>query len=207
MENKLDHIITESNHLFLRNGIKSTTMDDVARHLAISKKTLYKYLTDKNDLVTRVLNQTCNFNERITQDICKRGLNAIDESFEISNYVTEQLSSVHPSIHYDLEKYHPVAWHAFMKRQQKMVYECQMENMEKGVKEGYYRDDLNASIVAKIYISRMDICFNSEIFPTPDYKFAEVYEELFRYHIRGIASERGMKYLTQKFNQKKLEPR
>src|SRR5262245_38207492 len=110
---KLEAILDQALRLFMRHGIKSMTMDDVANHLHISKKTLYQFVTDKNDLVERAVSRMHMSNTACIEDICGQGLNAIDEQYEIAKYLAGLLSQVHPSIHYDLEKYHPKAWEQF----------------------------------------------------------------------------------------------
>jgi hypothetical protein len=72
------------------------------------------------------------------------------------------------------------------------------ENMEKGIREGLYRPDLNIDVIARIYISRFDVTFDGELFPQDKYRFEDVIWEMFRYHIRGIASDKGVKYLIKK---------
>ena len=71
-------------------------------------------------------------------------------------------------------------------------------NLEKGLKEGVYRRDLNADVITKIYLKKIDVVFDAEIFPPSEISFEEVYAILFRYHIRGIANKRGIEYLEKK---------
>ena len=203
MEEKQHQLVHQAKDVFMRYGIKSVTMDDIARHLGISKKTLYKYVSDKNDLIRQILSISCDMEEEVVKNIMGRKLNAIDESFEISHFVVNQLKQVHPSIHYDLEKYHSETWREFKSRNSGNIYNCMTANMEHGIEEGYYRDDLNIPVVAKIYISRFDAVFDGELFPVTQYQFSEVYLEMFRYHIRGIASEKGIQYLVEKVKKEK----
>ncbi|RZL39733.1 MAG: TetR/AcrR family transcriptional regulator, partial [Pedobacter sp.] len=56
-----DYIITEADKLFCQYGFKSVTMDDIAKHLGVSKKTIYQNFKDKNELINilirdRILN-------------------------------------------------------------------------------------------------------------------------------------------------------
>ena len=184
--------------VFMKYGIKSVNMDDVARNLGISKKTLYKYVTDKNDLLTKALALHARDESEAMDAIFSKKLNAIDEMLEISSYVSGILKQIHPSIHFDLEKYHPEVMKNMRDAHETMIYQCMKSNMEKGIEEGLYRKDLNVHVIAKIYIEKMDATFNSEIFPPQEFSFPDVYMEYFRYHIRGIASEKGIKYLTEK---------
>lgn len=173
-------------------------MDDIARQLGVSKKTLYKYVSDKNDLVSRAVAYQSDEERNHIRDICEKDLNAIDQIFEISRVITEILGQVHPSVHFDLEKYHPEVWHMAMNNRQEEVFRCIYDNLEKGKSEGLYREDLNSEIIARIYIAKLDVLFDGEVFPPQQFNFADVYLEFFRYHVRGIASEKGLAYLIEK---------
>lgn len=188
----------------MRLGIKSLTMDDVARQLGISKKTIYKYVSDKNELVRKCVEWQSREENSAIAEVKKAGLNAIDEIFEISKMVTELLNQLHPSVYFDLEKYYPEAWDIAVNKRKKRVYDDVVANMNKGVQEGLYRSDLNVEVVARIYVAKMDLLFDGNLFPSHQFSFTDVYIEFFRYHIRGIASEKGREYLTKKMINEQL---
>lgn len=200
MENIKSQLLEPICKLLVRNGIKSMTMDDIARSMGMSKKTLYKYFKDKGDLVFQVLENYLEEDKKALDNICALGLNAIDEMFEITKHTGEQIKDLHPSIHYDLEKYYPDAWQLFINFKFQYIYTSVKTNLEKGIREQLYRENLNASIIAKIHISRIDVIFDPQMFPVTEFKFTDVLTEMMRYHIRGIASEKGIKYMIKKFN-------
>jgi len=201
--NAEQQLIEQVMRLFMRYGIKSLTMDDIARKLGVSKKTIYKYVSDKNDLVRRAMEHQIETERFSINSICEAGTNAIDEIFEISKIISEILGQVHPSVHYDLGKYHPEVWNVAMKQRQDHVYECVFGNLNKGKEEGLYREDLNCEVIAKIYIAKLDVLFDGEIFSPQQFNFADVYLEFFRYHVRGIASPKGLEYLIEKVKKQK----
>jgi TetR/AcrR family transcriptional regulator, cholesterol catabolism regulator len=201
---KSGQIIEQVATLFMRCGIKSVTMDDVARGLSISKKTLYLYFKDRKELVKKVMKYDMEREKTIISGIIEQQENAIDELIEINKHVSKRLQSVHPSIHYDLEKYYPDAWKIFLEYKVSFIYSCVKQNLEKGIKQGLYRKNLNTSIIAKIYVSRIYALFDPIVFPVSEYKFSEVHAEMLRYHIRGIASEKGIKYLVEKVKKENL---
>lgn len=198
MNEREEEILNGACAVFMKYGIKSVNMDDVAKNLRISKKTLYKYVSDKRDLINRCFDLVHSQEEKAITQICARGLNAIDEMFEISHFAVGMLQGLHPSIHFDMEKYYPEVWKDMVNKRDTQVYSCMHANMVKGMEEGLYRDNLKPEILAKIYITKLDAVFDGEIFPPDQVSFAEVYMELFRYHIRGIASEKGIAYLVEK---------
>jgi AcrR family transcriptional regulator len=202
MEEKKEVVLEHATKIFMRYGLKSVTMDDVSRELKISKKTLYKFVTDKNDLVAQVMKAHIQNDESCICDLIKESKNAIEEILSISEFVGGMVNNLHPSIHYDLEKYYPEAWELFIGHKRNFVLNCMMENTLRGIKEGYYRKDLNVPIISLIYVSRIDLVFDGQLFPPDQYNFKDVYMEMMNYHLRGISSEKGIKYLNEKFNTK-----
>jgi len=198
MDEKEIKIISGASNVFMKYGVKSVNMDDVARHLGVSKKTLYQFVTDKEDLVKKSVSAFCQQEDNDISTICQKGLNAIDENLEIMNYVSNMIQNIHPSVAYDIEKYHPAVFKQMRTHRHSVVYNCVLQNLLKGQKEGYYRKDFKADVIAKIYISRMESLFDPTLFPSTEYKVTEVYAEVFRYHILGIASAKGAEYLQSK---------
>ena len=203
MDKKYTELIQKISDTFMNYGIKSVTMDDLARSLHISKKTLYQHFTDKKDLV-----KTC-LKFHIDADLCEIKTitedreNAIDEMYSIGLAVSKKTSQIHPSIFYDLEKYYPEAWSLFNDYRKGHIFQTIKENVERGIGEGLYRDDLNVDVIAGIYVLRIDDLTNQEIFPSDKYPFGELYLEVMRYHIRGIASNKGIEYLKQLVEQER----
>ncbi len=192
---KLKEIIHQVSLLFLEFGIKSMTMDDVAKSLRISKKTLYKYVNDKNDLVFKVMDEVIQLKQQQLLSIFESKDHPIDELIAMIEFSGQEVSMIHPSVQYDLKKYYPESWKLFEIHKHGFIYQRMLINLEKGMKMGVYRNNLNPSIIAKIYASKADLVFDSSLFPANQYNFKNVLDEMMRHHIRGIATEKGIKYL------------
>jgi len=203
MDQKVDKIIEGAKRVFMRYGIKSVNMDDMARHLGISKKTLYLHIKDKEDLVKRTMIDFCANEDREIKGICNLGLNAVYESLEIMKWVSGMLQHMHPSVAFDMEKYHPEVYHDLWTNRQNFIMECIFENLRKGQKEGLYRKDFNADMIAKLYVARVQAMFDQTLFPHDEYNLSDLYTEIFKYHIRGIASSKGVEMLESKQKTKK----
>jgi hypothetical protein len=202
-DQKLIQILQSAREVFLKYGVRSVNMDDISRHLGISKKTLYAYVKDKNELVQKAIHLQFEWEKNCLTEICCSGMNAIDELYEVSKFVAAQMQQLHPSVMYDLMKYHPEAIAMFREYKSQVVKTWLLDNMQRGIKEGYYRDDLNIPIISQLYMARMDNFFKEDVFPVSQFNISEVYLEVFRYHVRGIASERGLKYLIEKVKKEK----
>lgn len=186
--------------VFMRLGVRSVNMDDIARNLSISKKTLYKYFKDKSDVVSQVTQILIKGEECSIEDIIKESENAIDEIIRISEFANQMLKQMHPSVMFDLKKYYPESFKIFYNHKNVFIAETVKENLDRGIEEGLYRDNLNAMIIAKLYLAKIDAIWDIDMFPSAEYTFAEVHLEMIRYHIRGIASEKGLNYLSKRIS-------
>jgi AcrR family transcriptional regulator len=195
-ENELLIAVTE---LFMKFGIKSLTMDDISRNLGISKKTLYLYVKDKKDLVKKSLEFAIAQDQCMLGDISANQENAIDELLAINEKISQKLQNIQPAVMYDLQKYYPAAWQVMEDHKKCFVYDMVVNNIKKGVEQGFYRDNVNAEIIASIYITMINKIFDSDMFPTQKYNFSTLHKEIVRYHIRGIANEKGRAYLVEQF--------
>ena len=103
-------LVKKAMAVFLRCGIKSVNMEDLARELGVSKKTLYKHFQDKKELIQLGMEQHCLELESIIAEASSAEGNAIDSELRIMKHVHQVVSQMHPSILYDLQKYHPIAF-------------------------------------------------------------------------------------------------
>jgi AcrR family transcriptional regulator len=192
MDEKYADIIKRATDIYMRFGIKSVTMDDMARHLGISKKTLYKYVADKNDLVNKSIQdqldtEMCRIHEGV-----ENAKNAIDEHISISRSVISQMKNVQPAVFYDLKKYYPEAWDMYQCHKHEEIYKTILENIINGQKQNLYREDVNPEITTMLYIQSVDVLFSDEMVKVmTKYNFQEIIIEKIKYHIYGIATEKG----------------
>ncbi len=205
MDDRHANILAQSAQLFMRLGIRSVNMDDVAKELGMSKKTLYKYVKDKNDLVHQVFSEYLRCEEQMVSNILTENDNAIDEIIGITKFVSEQLGNIHPAVLFDMQKYYPDVWSLMEKHKQNFIYSCTLNNLERGMKQGYYRSNLNADVIARLYVAKIDVVLDSAVFPSQEYQLAEVHMEWMRYHIRGIATRKGIDYLKAKLKSENIQ--
>jgi len=203
METRRKEILEQAKQLFLRLGIKSLTMDDVAGPLRISKKTLYGHFADKNDLVESTVAMVCTTHRDAINAICARGLNAIDENEEITRFIVGQIGNMHPSVQFDLQKYHAKAWEIMEHREREDIHTCVSTNLRKGMAEGLYREDLDVEVITRLYVARIDSTWDGRVFPPERFSLPDVLWKHLEYHIRGIASPKGIQYLMKKKNKER----
>lgn len=185
----------------MKYGIKSITMDDVAKELGISKKTLYQYVTDKDDLVGKFIDNEIVTRQKKISKCFGSGFNAIEELFEISLFMNKMIHDQNPATEYDLKKYYPQHFQKTLKARREGVYSYILGNLEKGVEEGLYRKEMNKEVIAKLYLWRTENVNFEELFTIEEFTSIKLFIELLTYHIRGIATDKGIKVLDKKIKE------
>lgn len=200
MDEKQFEIVEKSAQVFLKYGIRAVTMDDLARELGVSKKTIYKYFSDKDELVKTIIQLKTQSDREICSIACAQAENAIDEMIRISEFVSEMLQDVHSSVFFDLQKYHRDAWDIMEDHKNTFVRNQIKGNIERGIQEGIYRENSDADILSKSYVATMGALFDGYTFPSSEYKFNKVLNQIIRFQIRGLANEKGLIYLKNRLN-------
>ena len=190
-------ILSQAEALFMRVGIKSITMQDLSRELGISKKTLYQYVDNKADLVLKIIFNHCQSEIEEVKKITADSKNAIDEMLGITRFGIEQISAISPTAIYDIKKYYRKSWEILEKLHQEHSYSVIVENFERGVEEGLYRDDFDVDIVAKLYVAQTFLLVEETIFPLRKYERRHLMNEFIKYHLYGIVSPKGKKLLEK----------
>lgn len=192
MNSKTEEIVNAGCELFMKYGIKSVSMDDLASHLAISKKTLYKYIKDKRHLVEMVVDSLLTKNKFHDRANTSQ-LNAIEEYFMIYQQVTKMISDANFSAEFDLQKYYPDLYKKMLDtRQKKMMFGIK-KNLEKGVKEKFYRQDLDVDVIAKLNVLLGESMHDYEFLMKNKPVLLHIMEVNFDFYMHGVCSPEGLK--------------
>lgn len=183
--------------LFTRYGIRNVTMDDIARELGMSKKTLYQHYEDKAAIV---LASAEGFFEReacLIQEIEQQGENAVHELVLIMNWMGQNLKNMSPSLMYEVQRYYPEAWKVFDKHRQENALQAIIRNLKRGMEEGLFRSELDAELVARLRIASYSHTNDSGILPQDRYSFIQIQEVLFDLYLHSIATPAGLERYHQ----------
>jgi AcrR family transcriptional regulator len=194
MDEKLDRILTESLRLFMKNGIRSVSMDDISKELGMAKKTIYQYVSNKTELLEMVLNHMREKESNICIDGDKQNMNAIDILLAVSRNVSKQMKDLNPINAYELQKYYPTIYRDFILKKRDHVYSTLKQNFEQGIAERIYRNDLDIDLVARLYIQKLVDVHDPEFLSSVNFGFEKVFQVMFDNHIRGIANAEGLAY-------------
>lgn len=193
-----DKILRGAEELFMRFGIRSVSMDDLARHLGMSKKTLYQHVPDKDELVLMVARAHMERSKALTESIRREARNPIEELARISTCIRSAMESLNPSLLFDLQKFHQRAWNAWLEFKRGYLRESIVRLLRKGMEEGYIREDIDPEVMASMRIEMVQLAFNSELFSGNRFSLSELQEQLYDHFVYGLVTDKGRK-LYQKY--------
>lgn len=194
MNNKLKEILIGIRSLPLNNGMAKLSLSDVAREINVSKEVILQYVKDERELVEKVLGYERLCFKNIFDENDFNGINAIDILLTVSKEVSNRFASVSPSVTFDLKHHYPEIYQEHFEKRQEFIFEKIKVNIEKGIQQGMYRQDLSVELLARLYISRLIDLHNQDMFPAEEFSFNRVFEVMFDNFIRGIATEKGIAY-------------
>ena len=189
-------ILKKAEELFLRFGVKSVSMDDLARDLGISKKTLYQLFESKEDLILQTIEQHQCEQEEAVNSLCRQDGDALEEIFNIVRRVLLHMRQVSPATIFDMKKYYPEAWSRIEQMQREHIYRVLRQNLENGIRQSLYREDIDPEIIARLYLGNIASLMNESLFPLEEFSRDRLYREFILYHLRGIVSAKGLERLT-----------
>ncbi|MCP4521092.1 MAG: TetR/AcrR family transcriptional regulator [Cytophagales bacterium] len=199
METK-ERIIEGSMELFFKYGVRSVTMDMIASHLGISKKTLYENVKDKNTLVEMMAQHHFDQEQHDLEKLSNTTENAIDEIHQIAVQMKQMIRQINPILFFDIKRYYPKVWQLFDSQKYDCIGGYIINNLERGIKEGYYRPDLDVKVMMIFKMNQVEWAFDTDFFPITEFNLLDVQMQLFEHFIRGIVTKKGLE-LFEKYKE------
>ena len=197
-----ERIAEKAYELFNRYGIRSVSMDDIATQLGMSKKTLYHYYADKDELVSAVFSTVLEGNKSNCCLAEQQADNALHEVFLGFDRVQEMFSSMNPSVLFDMEKYHPASFRIFQEYQNGFLYRIITRNLERGIREGLYREGLDIDILTRFRIHSVLLPFDPDVFPNNRSHLVHIEQVLLEHFLYGITTPKGQKLIQNYLSQR-----
>jgi len=188
-----ERILESAMNLFNKFGVRSVTMDDVAREVSMSKKTLYQYFTNKDGLVTAVCKYHIQLERQEFSGIADDSENAIDELYQLASCMRRNIEDMNPSLLFDLQKFHHDAWNEYLKFKNEFIRGNVADNLNRGIGEGYYRPEINVPIMSRFRVEQVQMIFDQKVFPAGEFQFLEVQMHLYDHFIYGLLTDKGRK--------------
>ena len=193
----------KAHNFFMQYGFRSVSMDDIANNMGISKKTIYQYYADKDELVEAVIESEFQKNQAICEHDKSHSKNAIHEIFIAMDMMMEMFSSMNPSLIFDMQKYHPKAFVKFNAYKNEYLYNLTLDNIVRGIREGLYREELNVVILSRFRVETMMMSFNLDFNSKLKNSMAEIEEEIITHFLFGLVNVKGYR-MVLKYQQERL---
>lgn len=184
-----EKIISKAKDMFLKLGFKSITMDDIACEMCISKKTIYKYFSNKEILIEETTQAVHNEIHQSINLIIEKEYNAIEENFVIRKMFKEMFKSSETSPVYQLKKHYPEIYEKMICIE---INECKTtfkQNIEKGIQTKLYRKDLNVENYVRFYYT---LIFNINENTISEKEAFDLEQDALEYHTRAMATPKGI---------------
>jgi AcrR family transcriptional regulator len=192
-------IIEIANEQFKRYGLRSVTMDEIARLAGISKKTIYQEFADKNQLVLEVFAKEIEKDMQAISCVPATDEDIIQHLVGLSTYMRERFADINPMVLNELQRYYPQCWQMFEEFKNNHIYTEIVDVLENGKKQGYFRAELNTEIIARTRMEQMMSTFDPIKFPPSKFNQVELQLELFEHFLHGIFTDKGREaYQKQK---------
>ncbi len=193
---ELEKILEAAELLFRKYGIRSVTMSDIASQLGMSKKTLYQYIENKNELVEKILKKYIENEKLMCNQAADTADDALQEMFSISIQVQRNIENMNPSLLFDLRKYHFEVWQLFEQHRKDFILSIMKNNLKRGIEEAIYRKDMDIEIISRIHIGTINIFSDDELLPPDQFPRPTVHKQFVLYHLYGIVSEKGRQLMS-----------
>jgi AcrR family transcriptional regulator len=189
-----EKIISKAKEMFLKLGFKSITMDDIAGEMCISKKTIYKYFANKELLIEESVQVIHTEVNDIINEIISKDFNAIEENFKIRRMFDDMFKSTDTSPIYQLKKHYPEVYYKVEKNQIEMCQSCFKENIQKGIAQGLYREDINIDAYVSFYYA---LIFTINENTRSEREAFALEMQALEYHTRAMATAKGIAELEK----------
>ncbi|NMM50567.1 TetR/AcrR family transcriptional regulator [Marinigracilibium pacificum] len=193
IQTQREKILEEAYALFMKYGIRSVTMDDLASSIGVSKKTIYSHFDDKNGLILEGTKYLL-FQKQCEIDQYKhKADDVIIEMGLISKHIRESFQYMNPTMFYDMKKFYPESWALFQDFKENVFRKEVVRSIKEGIKQGYFREDIDLDVVSKIRMILFDSVLNMDEFSPQEYNMADLQIKVFDFFVRGLLSEKGLK--------------
>jgi AcrR family transcriptional regulator len=184
---------------FARFGVRTITMEDLARQAGISKKTIYQEFEDKKDLVKAVFAAILEQDRKRLAFILEQGDGVIEHLVQTSKMMRERLTSINPLVILEVQKYFPEAWNLFESFKQETIQQDLIKVLERGKELGYFRPEIDSKVLARVRLTQVTSAFDPKNFAEPDYNLVEEQMIVLDHFLHGIFTEKGRQaYLKHK---------
>lgn len=194
-------ILEHAARMFLKNGIRVITMDDIANELGISKRTLYDIFESKELIISQIVDTHIENENKAFDKILNQSENSIDMMLKLSKFIFVMYNKLHPSVLSDLKKYYSNIWQRIEKFHNDSIRQIIELNLLNGMKEYLYRENIDPAIISLFYVKQLQLFSDEENIHFEKKSKSEVIQQFVDHNMYGLMTDKGTKYYEQHKNQ------
>ena len=191
-----ERILSKARELFFSFGIRSVTMDDIAKQMGVSKKTIYQFYTDKNSLVAKVISDLVDCHNTQVEEFFENSENAVQEVLLQTAAIADIIQSIKPGVFFELQKYFPDTWRLIDGHRSDCILQAILKNLHRGIREGMYREDLDLKVVAHIRLVQLNSVLNLQDFPPERFNYQTILNQITELYLYGISTHAGQEEIS-----------
>jgi len=176
---------------FAERGVKAVKMDDVAQMLSISKRTLYEIYKDKEELLFQGVVQYDQDNRKYMTAYIEQASSVMDIIIEAYQRRVVRIGSVNPLFYEDINKYPKVV--EYLNKEREHAYDQFLGFLQRGVREGYFREDVNYELVTQMFNAINTFVMNQHLLSR--YSIQQVFANMLLVPLRGFCTEKGLQVI------------
>lgn len=185
-------LIAVARELYTSYGFSRIKMDDVARKLGISKKTLYRHFPSKEALFEAALLATlAGWKQRYAGIAGDRSRNCVSKLQELTEFISYCYSMMSKALADDLRRYAPRTWEAIEGWRCEMIFKHLAGLLEEGVREGYFKEDVDRGLGLTLYYEFSRSVLNPDFVTTYPYSASQVSSAVSRLFFERLLTARG----------------
>jgi AcrR family transcriptional regulator len=188
-----DRILKKAEDLFFVYGIKSVSMNELATSLGISKRTIYENFKDKEDILTSLMIKLRDDRNLAFQEYLSDDYNVVEVFLKVIE-IQSQMPECNAKFFQDIYKYYPKVAALIHKNMEENNIFLQ-EFLQKGINQGYIREDLNIKIAAFLVEESTHTYLRASYIEKPPFSFNELFKTMMINFVRGISTEKGIKII------------
>ena len=201
MENIKQNIIQAATLQFNQKGIRNVSIDDVCSELRISKKTFYQYFNKKEDLVDAVIAYGQHTHmEKVQKSI--KDKNAIEVFIYMIKEIKKSAECAPFMLWHDLKKYYPALYNKYDENKKEQIKCAFEDNILQGIKEGYYRDNLDVELVSYFHSIQIKTTFETMMQSQKKFSQKRLTDFFIDMIIHLIVNDKGLKYVEEHLTEK-----
>jgi TetR/AcrR family transcriptional regulator, cholesterol catabolism regulator len=196
MDNR-ERIIEGAAELFRIYGFRAVTMDSLASHLGMSKRTIYEVFSDKDELLIGVLGSMAEKQRDLVSKVLSDSDNAISAIFRLIEINIDHFQNISPAFQADMKRFHI---EVLMKKERKCEmpdYKNNRQVIERGVKEKLFRKEINTELANTCIYSLFRSVMDADLYPFEEYSRRDIIRETVINYLRGISTSNGIELINK----------